>query len=137
MMNEEFYAVIKLISGEEIFSKVCTFDENNEIMILLDNPIRIETIFVPKIGSTVAKVNPWIKLSEDEMFLISLDKIITITESKDTELIKIHNKYLKEKNKTTNCSKVTPNMGYINSVSEARESLERIFKSSPTNKSKD
>jgi hypothetical protein len=71
------------------------------------------------------------------MFLISLDKIITITESKDIELIKIHNRYLKEKNKTTNCSKVTPNMGYINSVSEARESLERIFKSSSTNKSKD
>jgi hypothetical protein len=136
-MNEEFYAVIKLISGEEIFSKVCAFNENEETMILLDSPIHIETIFVPKIGSTVARVNPWVKLAEDEMFLISLDKIITITESKNKELIKIHRKYLREKNKTTKCSKVTPNMGYINSVSEARESLEKIFNSSPANKSKE
>jgi hypothetical protein len=136
-MNEEFYAVIKLISGEEIFSKVCAFDENDETMVLLDNPIRIEKVFVPKIGSNVARVNPWIKLAEDEMFLISLDKIITITESKNDELIKIHTKFVKEKNKTTNCSKVTPNMGYVSSVSEARESLERIFKSSPAERSKE
>jgi hypothetical protein len=133
-MNEEFYAVIKLISGEEIFSKVCSFDENDETMLLLDSPIVIEKVFAPKIGASVAKVNPWIKLSEDEMFLISLDKVITITESKDQELIKIFKRYTKEKNKRNNRSELTPNMGYVSSITEARLSLEKIYKSNSFNR---
>lgn len=132
-MNEEFYAVLKLVSGEELFSKVCAFDETNHIMLLLDNPIFVETIFVPHLGTDVAKINPWIKFSNEEMFIIPLDKIIMITESKDHALIKMHKRYVKEKNKETNCSKVTPNMGYISSVSEARETLEKIFLSNTKN----
>jgi hypothetical protein len=133
-MNEEFYAVIKLISGEEIFSKVCSFDENDETMLLLDSPIVIEKVFAPKIGAAVAKVNPWIKLSEDEMFLISLDKVITITESKDQELIQIFKRYNREKNKRNNRSELTPNMGYVSSITEARLSLEKIYKSNSFNR---
>jgi hypothetical protein len=133
-MNEEFYAVLKLVSGEELFSKVCAFDETDKIMLLLDNPIFVETIFVPHLGTDVAKINPWIKFSSEEMFIIPLDKIIMITESKDQVLIKMHKRYTKEKNKETNRSKVTPNMGYISSVSEARETLEKIFLSNANNK---
>ena len=128
-MNEDFYAVIKLISGEEIFSKVCPCEEDDRTLLLLENPIKIEKILIKKFNLPVAKIKPWIELSEDSMFILDMDKVITITESKDKAIINAHKKYVKEKNKPSNKSEFTPNMGYVSSVSEARDVLERIFNS--------
>ena len=41
-MEEDFYAVVKLISGEEIFSIVCPSEEEGRTMIILNNPVTIE-----------------------------------------------------------------------------------------------
>ena len=41
-MEEDFYAIIKLISGEEILSKVCPCDEDDRIVLILDNPITMD-----------------------------------------------------------------------------------------------
>jgi len=135
MNEEEFYATIKLISGEEIFAKVCPFDEEDRTILVLDNPITIETIYVPKLEGTIAKVHPWIKLSDDTMFIIHLDKIITITEVFDNSLIKIHKKYSRERFKSSNKSEITPNMGFVSSINDARQSLEKLYnlKSSKSN----
>jgi len=127
MNEEEFYATIKLVSGEEIFAKVCPFDEEDKTILVLDNPITIETIYVPKLEGTIAKVHPWIKLSEDTMFIINLDKIITITEVFDNSLIKIHKKYSRERFKSSNKSEITPNMGFVSSINDARLSLEKLY----------
>jgi hypothetical protein len=127
MNEEEFYATIKLISGEEIFAKVGPFDEENKTILVLDNPITIETIYVPKLEGTIAKVHPWIKLSDDTMFIIHLDKIITITEVFDNSLIKIHKKYSRERFKHSNKSEITPNMGFVSSIDDARLSLEKLY----------
>jgi len=127
MNEEEFYATIKLISGEEIFAKVCPFDEEDKTILVLDNPITIETIYVPKLEGTIAKVHPWIKLSDDTMFIIHLDKIITITEVFDNSLIKIHKKYSRERFKSSNKSEITPNMGFVSSINDARLSLEKLY----------
>jgi hypothetical protein len=135
MNEEEFYATIKLVSGEEIFAKVCPFDEEDRTILVLDNPITIETIYVPKLEGTIAKVHPWIKLSDDTMFIIHLDKIITITEVFDNSLIKIHKKYSRERFKSSNKSEITPNMGFVSSINDARQSLEKLYnlKSSKSN----
>jgi hypothetical protein len=135
MNEEEFYATIKLVSGEEIFAKVCPFDEEDKTILVLDNPITIETIYVPRLEGTIAKVHPWIKLSEDTMFIINLDKIITITEVFDNSLIKIHKKYSRERFKSSNKSEITPNMGFVSSIKDARLSLEKLYnlKSSKSN----
>lgn len=133
MKEEEFYAIIKLVSGEEILSKVCPFDENDDTMVVLDNPIFVETAFVPKLGVPIAKINPWLKLSEDTMFIMSLDKIITMTECKDESLIRIHQRYVREQNKETNLTTLTPNMGYVSSISDARVSLEKLYNSETSN----
>lgn len=130
-MNEEFYAVIKLVSGEEIFSKVCAFSEDEEVLVVLDNPIFIETTFVQKINAPVVKVNPWISLTEETTFIIHRDKIISMNEVKDNRLIKIHKRYIKEQTKLSNQTSISPNMGYITSVAEARVSLENLYRSSP------
>jgi hypothetical protein len=128
-MNEEFYALIKLVSGEEIFSKVCAFEENNEVLVVLDHPIFIEEMgHSNKLNSPIIKINPWISSTEETTFIISRDKIIMMTEIKDDRYIKMFNRYIREKNKVSNQTKITPNMGYITSIAEARDSLEKIYK---------
>ena len=41
-------------------------------------------------------------------------------------------KYIRDLSKTSNKSKVSPNMGYISSISEARISLEKLYNNSNT-----
>ena len=38
MDKEEFHAVIKLVSGEEIFAKVCPCEEEDKTILILDCP---------------------------------------------------------------------------------------------------
>lgn len=136
-MNEEFYAVIKLVSGEEIFSKVCAFDENNDVMLVLDHPVFVETVFVPKLGVPVAKVNPWIHLTEETTFIINRDKIITMTEVKDGVMIKMHRRYVREHHKSTNQTQISPNMGYVTSIADARVSLEKLYHSTEASRTQE
>ena len=128
-MEEDFYAIIKLISGEEILSKVCPCDEDNRIMLILDNPITMESITIRQLGITTIKVSPWIKFSDDSMFVMDMEKIITMTEVTDEDLIKIHQKFVRERNKKSNKSELTSKMGYLSSIADARISLEKLYKS--------
>lgn len=128
-MEEDFYAVIKLVSGEEIFSKVCPCDEDDRIILILDNPITMESITIRQLGLSTIKVSPWIKFSDDSMFVMDMEKVITMTEVIDDDLIKIHQKFVREKNKKTNKTKVTSKMGYLSTIADARVSLEKLYRS--------
>lgn len=128
-MEEEFYAAIKLVSGEEIFSKVCPCEEENRTILILDNPVIMETVPIKQLGVNGLKLHPWMKLSNDTMFIINMDKVITITEVVDQSIIKIHKKFVREKDRISGLTEVTPNMGYLSSISEARVSLEKLYKS--------
>ena len=44
MMQDDFYATIKLKSGEEIFAKVGYSEEEDRTFLILDSPITIEKI---------------------------------------------------------------------------------------------
>jgi len=127
-MEEEFYAVIKLISGEEIFSKVCPCEEDERTLLILDNPVTIETINLKQFGLTGVKVNPWIKFTDDSMFIINMDKVLTMSEVTDEDVLKMYNKYVKKKNKEETSNKPTPNMGYLSSIADARIYLEKLYK---------
>ena len=128
-MEDDFYAIIKLISGEEILSKVCPCDEDDRIMLILDNPITMESVTIRQLGISTIKVSPWIKFADDSMFIIDMEKIITMTEINDEDLIKMHQKFVKERNKKSNKSELTSKMGYLSSVADARISLEKLYKS--------
>jgi hypothetical protein len=128
-MEEEFYAILKLISGEEILSKVCPCDEDDRIILILDDPIIMESILIRKLEMTTIKVTPWIKFSSNRMFVMDMKNVITMTEVDDEDLIQIHQKYVREKNKKSNKTEITPKMGYLASIDDARKSLEKIYKS--------
>ena len=130
-MGEEFYSIIKLVSGEEIFSLVSIDDHDHDPIIILQNPI-IMTMFNNNSGSHV-KVKPWIELSEEDFFMIKSDKIITMTESKDQKLIEIYNNFITtdepiEIHSSNGYTRPTTKMGYVSSVDNARKKLEELFK---------
>ena len=138
-MGDEFYAIIKLVSGEEIFSMVCTDNNEEDTILLLHHPVIMNMIQSPK-GSFI-KVTPWMEMSDEDMYVLRMDKVITMTECHDQKLIKIYKQYIEEKDeddmqviKSRNKKgridwPGDPKLGYISSVEKKRESLENIFKS--------
>lgn len=128
-MKDEFYAVIKLISSEEVFAKVCPCEEDNRTILILEDPVSIECISIQKYGLDAYKINPWIKFTDETMFMVNMDKIITISEVKDDHMIKMYEKFIRSKNKKSNKKDLSPNMGYLSSISDARISLEKLYKS--------
>ncbi len=130
-MGEEFYAIIKLVSGEEIMSLVLMDENDGDPVLVLQNPVCMSTH--KNRNGILLKVKPWIEMSDDDFFIIKPDKIITMTETKDKKLIDIYdkfNQYDHESNFHDSEGKVklSSNMGYLSSVEDARKKLERIFK---------
>ena len=135
-MGDEVYAIIKLVSGEEIFSMVCTDTNEEDTILLLHHPVIMNMIQSSK-GSFI-KVTPWMEMTDDDMFAVKLDKIITMTETNDKKLIQVYKHYIddvdSEKDSITldmyksgGKVNISNKMGYISSVEEARDSLEKIF----------
>ena len=75
-MGDEFYAIIKLTSGEEILSLISIDENEGDPLILLQNPITIKAIHTPN-GMHV-KVKSWIELSSDDIDEISTTRWISL-----------------------------------------------------------
>jgi len=129
-MGEEFYCVIKLVSGEEIFSLVCIDENDGDPLVILQNPV-IMKMMTNHLGIYL-KVKPWMELASDDFFILRLDKIITMTESNDQAIISVYDHYLNEDDSesidSTGKVKLSDKMGYISSVEDARKKLENLFK---------
>jgi len=135
-MGEEFYSILKLISGEEIFSLVSVDESGEDVVVILQNPLVMKMINSPK-GSYI-KVKRWIELSCEDIFIMRFDRIITMSESKDKRLISIYNNYIEDIDLNENMidlntqSKgkvnISSEMGYISSVDDARKKFEVLFK---------
>ena len=130
-MGDEFYAVIKLVSGEEIVSLIMIDENDGDPVVVLQNPITIKTI--ENKNTVYIKVKPWIENSSEDFFIVKLDKIITMTETKDEKMIEIYNNYIMSDgmsdDELNGQVKPSQRMGYISSVEDARNALEKIFKS--------
>jgi hypothetical protein len=129
-MEDDFYASIKLKSGEEIFARVLPCDEEHKITLIITNPI-IVTHISGRNGSMGYKVEPWMKTTTEDMFVIKMDDVVTMTETSDIEMIMIHQSFVQRiedlKNQRPNISR---KMGYLANVNDAKELLEKIFKNS-------
>jgi hypothetical protein len=129
-MEDDFYASIKLKSGEEIFARVLPCDEEHKITLIITNPM-IVTHISGRNGSMGYKVEPWMKTTTEDMFVIKMDDVVTMTETSDIEMIMIHQSFVQKiedlKNQRPNISR---KMGYLANVNDAKELLEKIFKNS-------
>ena len=94
MMEDDFYATLKLISGEEIFAKVSPSFERNKTVLLLSNPIVVSNIQTRN-GSGY-KIEPWLKTTKEDMFVIDMENVLTIIESNDIEMITMYQSYVRK-----------------------------------------
>ena len=128
-MGEEFYAALKLITGEESFALVSVDENDGDSIIMLSNPVIMKMMQSP-VGHYV-KVKPWLELPDQDLFLIKYDKIVTMSEVTDEQMIKFYTRYLNEDDIDIEVDgKVSLNnkMGFLTTVDDARKSLENIFK---------
>jgi len=125
MIEDDFFATIKLKCGDEIFAKVAASDEDDRTMLIVSNPIMIEP--VKSRGSVTGyKFEPWLKTSHEDLFVINLDDVLTMSESENLEMIMNYQEYIRKSTKG-NFQKLDRKMGYISNVHDAKEVLEKLY----------
>ena len=128
-MGEEFHGVIKLITGEEIFAMISIDENDGDPIIMVQDPV-IMKVLQNHTGQYV-KVRPWLELPEDNIFLLKYDKIITMTEVKDEQMIQFYKRYLNDGDLDMEFDgrvKLNTNLGFVTTVEDARRKLEEVYK---------
>ena len=135
-IEDDFYATIKLKSREEVFARVAASEEEDRTMLIVHTPVTVIEI-KSKNGLVGYKVEPWLKTTRDDMFLIDMNNVITLSESSDMEMIVMYQHFLRDAQRELHHQhKLNRRMGYISNVKDAKEVLEKIFKlDSPENTS--
>ena len=137
MMEEDFYATLKLKSGEEIFAKVCASEEDDRTFLLLSSPIQVSEV-TSRRGIQGYKVEPWLKTTSEDMFILNIDDVMTMSESSDIKMIMMYQSFINEgadyhspgSSPSLKNNKVNREMGYISTVRDAKEILEKIYNQS-------
>ncbi len=128
-MGEEFYSVIKLVTGEEIFALVSIDENDGDPIIMLQNPV-IMQVRTNHIGQYI-KIKPWLSVPTDDLYILKYDKIVTMTEIKDdNSVIKFYERYLNEDDVDIELDgkvKLSDKMGFISTVDDARIHLENMY----------
>ena len=132
---KETFAVIKLVSGEEIFSQVEEFyDEKTKALLLVD-PCTMKEIPSRRSGTSFFKVDPWLKLSDDSIYCLEMKHVMFYSRCDDPQMIRTYKKWTRAINNETEETAhskvgVSTSMGYISSVDITRKNLEKLYKDS-------
>ena len=132
-MGEEFFATVKLITGEEIVSKVVYLEDEDKVM--LENPLQVDQAKQRKGALEISgfSFREWVCATFDKMFILNRNHIITMSEIegpivdfyKET-LLRMEN----GKSLTGKGDKLPRGSGYLGSVTDMKKSLENIFNKS-------
>ena len=129
-IEEDFYCTLKLKTGEEIFAKIAASEEEDRTILIVSNPITVNEI-KNRSGIVGYKLEPWLKTTTEDMFIINLEDVLTLSESSDIEMIMMYQSFVRNSNReSTNQSKINRRMGYIANVNDAKEILEKLYKNS-------
>ena len=135
MIEDDFYATLKLKSGEEIFAKVAASEEEGRTMLIINHPIIVSEI-KGRNGIVGYKVEPWLKTTKEDMFIMNLDHVMTLSESNDMEMIAMYQRFLRDTEKdNSNQAKMSRKMGYLGNIHDTKQLLEKIFKNPSNNNS--
>ena len=132
-MEEEFYATVKLLSGEELVAKVCYLPDEDKIM--LERPLIVENAKQRKgqLEVTGFALKEWISATFDNMFIIKRDHVLTMSEI-EGEIVDFYEKTLNRleggKSLAGKGNKLSRTSGYVGSVKEMKKTLEDIYKRS-------
>ena len=132
-MEEEFYATVKLLTGEELVAKVCYLTDEDKVV--LENPLVVENAKQRKghIEVTGFALKEWISATFDNMFVVKRDHIITMSEI-EGEIVDFYEKTLNKlesgKSLAGRGNKLPRGSGYLGSVKEMKKTLEDIYNKS-------
>ena len=126
---DEFYASLKLVSGEEILALVVVDNVGKPENVVISNPLVCKEIRSPGTNIPMGyKFEPWMKLSDDDTYVLPLEKVITLSQITSDEIVDTYKDVVEHGFSDTNPD-ITKDMGYVNSVSKARDLLEKLYKS--------
>ena len=126
---DEFYASLKLVSGEEILAMVIVDNTGKPDNVVIANPVVCKEIRSPGTNIPMGyKFEPWMKLTDDDTYVLPLEKVITLSQITSNEIVDTYKDVVEYGFKPTNPD-LTKDMGYINSVSKARDILEKLYRS--------
>tara|TARA_B100000965_G_scaffold72210_1_gene57015 strand:+ start:2991 stop:3437 length:447 start_codon:yes stop_codon:yes gene_type:complete len=126
---DEFIATIKLVTGEEILTKVIVNQDTAEETVIIENPLICEE--VRSHGANIPlgyKFEPWMKMSEEEVFIIHMTSIITMSEIKEKQVILTYNDVVRRGFTRTGNPNITREMGSIGTVTDCRNMIEKLYK---------
>ncbi len=131
MIEDDFYGTIKFKNGEEIFAKVAASEEEDRTMLIVHTPVMVSEVKA-KGGIVGYKVEPWLKTSREDMFIINMDNVLTLSESSDAEMIGMYQNFLQDFKRDSQCNtQLNRKMGYLATVNAARQYLEKMYKENP------
>ena len=130
-MEDDFYGTIKFKNGEEIFAKIAASEESDRTMLVIHHPITVCEVKA-RAGTIGYKVEPWLKTTREDMFIINMDNVLTMSESSDVHMIRMYQRFVQDTDRDNkNQPKISRKMGYIATVNDAKDILEKLYKSSP------
>ena len=133
-MEDDFYGTIKFKNAEEVFAKIAASEEVDRTMLVIHHPITVCEV-KSRAGTVGYKVEPWLKTTREDMFIINMDNVLTLSESSDLQMIRMYQRFVQDTDKDNrNEPKLSRKMGYISTVNDAKDILEKLYKSSPNKK---
>ena len=130
-MEDDFYGTIKFKNGEEIFAKIAASEESDRTMLVIHHPITVCEVKA-RAGTVGYKVEPWLKTTREDMFIINMDNVLTMSESSDVHMIRMYQRFVQDTDRDSkNQPKISRKMGYIATVNDAKDILEKLYKSNP------
>ena len=134
-MEDDFYGTIKFKNGEEIFAKIAASEESDRTMLVIHHPITVCEVKA-RAGTVGYKVEPWLKTTREDMFLINMDNVLTMSESSDIHMIQMYQRFVQDSSRDNkNQPKISRKMGYIATVNDAKDILEKLYNTSPNKES--
>ena len=134
-MEDDFYGTIKFKNGEEVFAKIAASEETDRTMLVIHHPITVAEV-KSRAGTVGYKVEPWLKTTREDMFIINMDNVLTMSESSDLHMIKMYQRFVQDTDRDSkNQPKLSRQMGYIATVNDAKDILEKLYKTSPNKES--
>ena len=135
-MDDTYYALIKLTTGEEIISHIFTDDSEEDPIIALGSPVTVE--ITSRSNHNVLKFEPWIKVCLEETLFIKLSDVITMTELPETNYyVQCYKDYVRAGFQDINPPqtetgrkgvKLNRTMGSLGTVEDARKILEKCLR---------
>ena len=126
---DEFIASIKLVTGEEILTKVIVNQDVAEETVIIENPLVCEEVRTHGANIPLGyKFEPWMKMSEEDVFIIHMTSIITMSEIKEKQVIVTYNEVVKKGFRTSGDPNLTREMGSIGSVKDCRDMIEKLYR---------